>query len=60
MPRIVLIQTGGTIDSLGADRLDLAWYIESNQRLAQGELVAGLRAETGREPPPSSVGNAQG
>jgi L-asparaginase len=39
-PRIALLLTGGTIDSLGADRLDLAWYIEYNQRLGQGELLA--------------------
>jgi L-asparaginase len=40
MPKIALIQTGGTMDSIGADRLDLAWYIEAGQRLAEGELVA--------------------
>lgn len=40
LPRVGLILTGGTIDSLGADRLDLAWYIEANRRLGDGELVA--------------------
>ena len=40
LPRVGLILTGGTIDSLGVDRLDLAWYIEANQRLGDGELVA--------------------
>jgi len=38
-PRVALILTGGTIDSVGTDRLDLAWYLEANQRLADGELV---------------------
>ncbi len=38
--RVALILTGGTIDSVGTDRLDLAWYLEANQRLADGELVA--------------------
>jgi L-asparaginase len=38
-PRVALIFTGGTIDSVGVDRLDLAWYIEAGQRLADGELV---------------------
>jgi L-asparaginase len=40
LPRVALIFTGGTIDSVGADRLDLAWYIEHGQRLDDGELVA--------------------
>lgn len=39
-PRVALIFTGGTIDSVGVDRLDLAWYIEANKRLEDGELVA--------------------
>lgn len=39
-PRIALIFTGGTIDSVGVDRLDLAWYIEAGKRLGDGELVA--------------------
>ena len=33
LPRIALILTGGTIDSVGKDRLDLAWYIEAGKRL---------------------------
>jgi L-asparaginase len=37
-----LILTGGTIDSVGVDRLDLAWYIEANKRLGDGELLAQL------------------
>ncbi|MEZ0241381.1 MAG: asparaginase [Chloroflexota bacterium] len=39
-PRVALIFTGGTIDSVGVDRLDLAWYIEAGKRLDDGELVA--------------------
>jgi L-asparaginase len=42
LPRIGLILTGGTIDSVGKDRLDLAWYIEANKRLGSGELLAQL------------------
>jgi L-asparaginase len=42
LPRIGLIFTGGTIDSLGTDRLDLAWYIEAGKRLGGGELVKQL------------------
>src|SRR5437667_3652037 len=41
-PRVGLILTGGTIDSVGQDRLDLAWYIEANKRLGPGELLAQL------------------
>jgi L-asparaginase len=37
--RIAVIATGGTIDSLGKDRLDMAWYIENNQRLGSGALL---------------------
>lgn len=39
-PRIALVATGGTIDALGADRLDLAFYLETGQRLGPGELLA--------------------
>jgi L-asparaginase len=39
-PRVALIITGGTIDSIGADRLDLAWYIEAGKRLDTGGLLA--------------------
>ncbi len=42
LPRVALILTGGTIDSVGADRLDLAWYIENNRRLGDGELVGSV------------------
>jgi L-asparaginase len=37
--RVALIFTGGTIDSVGVDRLDLAWYMEAGKRLGDGELV---------------------
>jgi L-asparaginase len=40
LPRIALVLSGGTIDSIGTDRLDLAWYWENNQRLAVGELIS--------------------
>ncbi|HET8564442.1 MAG TPA: asparaginase [Candidatus Binatia bacterium] len=39
LPRVALIITGGTIDSIGKDRLDLAWYIEAGKRLNDGELL---------------------
>lgn len=39
LPRVALIITGGTIDSVGKDRLDLAWYIEAGKRLNTGELL---------------------
>lgn len=40
LPRVALIITGGTIDSVGKDRLDMAWYIEAGKRLESGELLA--------------------
>ncbi|HEU4341944.1 MAG TPA: asparaginase, partial [Candidatus Binatia bacterium] len=42
LPRVALIITGGTIDSVGKDRLDLAWYIEAGKRLGDGELLRQL------------------
>src|SRR5215475_5861673 len=42
LPRVALILTGGTIDSVGKDRLDLAWYIEAGKRLGDGELLQQL------------------
>src|SRR5947207_11528346 len=42
LPRVALIITGGTIDSVGKDRLDLAWYIEAGKRLGDGELLQQL------------------
>jgi L-asparaginase len=37
---VSVILTGGTIDSLGVNRLDLAWYFEASRRLNKGELLA--------------------
>jgi len=45
LPRVSVITTGGTIDSVGADRLDLAAYLETGVRLAPGDLLAGIAAE---------------
>jgi L-asparaginase len=42
LPKVALIITGGTIDSVGKDRLDLAWYIEAGKRLKDGELLEQL------------------
>jgi L-asparaginase len=42
LPKVGLIVTGGTIDSVGKDRLDLAWYIEAGKRLQEGELLGML------------------
>jgi L-asparaginase len=45
LPRVAVVTTGGTIDSLGADRLDLAAYLETGRRLEPGELVAAIAPE---------------
>ena len=45
LPRIAIVTTGGTIDSLGADRLDLAAYLETGRRLEPGALVASVAPE---------------
>ncbi len=42
LPRVAVITTGGTIDSLGADRLDLAAYLETGRRLEPGALLASI------------------
>lgn len=42
LPRVALILTGGTLNSLGIDRLDLAWYIEAGRRLEPGEFLASI------------------
>jgi L-asparaginase len=42
LPRVALLITGGTIDSVGTDRLDLAWYMEAGKRLAAGDLIGAL------------------
>jgi L-asparaginase len=45
--RVALVLTGGTMNSLGMDRLDLAWYIEAGKRLGEGEFLARIpEAET--------------
>lgn len=38
-PRVAVVLTGGTIEAIGFSRLDLAYYIETGQRLAPGELL---------------------
>ncbi len=45
LPRVAVVTTGGTIDSLGADRLDLAAYLETGQRLEQGALLESVSPE---------------
>jgi L-asparaginase len=40
LPKIALVLTGGTIDALGRDRLDLVSYIESGRRLDPSQLLA--------------------
>lgn len=42
LSRVAVIMTGGSIDSVGRDRLDLAWYIDTGKRLESGELLARL------------------
>jgi L-asparaginase len=42
LSRVGVILTGGTIDSVGVDRLDLAWYVEAGKRLGDGELLANV------------------
>lgn len=41
-PRVALMLTGGSLNSLGVDRLDLAWYIEAGRRLEPGEFLAAI------------------
>ena len=54
-PRVALIFTGGTIDSVGVDRLDLAFYIEANKRLTTASSWRGSpscrRSPTSRRSP---------
>lgn len=40
LPRVAYLPTGGTIDHLGGDRLDLAHYTELPTRLGGAELLA--------------------
>jgi L-asparaginase len=44
-PRVAMIVTGGTIDSVGSDPLDLAFYTERHNRLGEGELLSSLRGQ---------------
>ena len=44
-PRVAIVTTGGTIDSLGVDRLDLAAYLDTGVRLEPGALVASVASE---------------
>ena len=44
-PRVAIVTTGGTIDSVGVDRLDLAAYLDTGVRLAPGALVASVADE---------------
>jgi L-asparaginase len=41
-PRVALIRAGGTIDSVGADRLDLLSYRDTGNRVPDGGLIAQL------------------
>jgi L-asparaginase len=41
-PRVALITTGGTIDSVGQDRLDLSGYGTTGRRLGPGELLGAV------------------
>lgn len=44
-PRVTIVTTGGTIDSVGVDRLDLAAYLETGIRLEPGALLAQIAPE---------------
>src|SRR5512133_2851900 len=48
LPRVAVVTTGGTIDSLGTDPLDLAAYLETGVRLEPGALLAGVAPELAR------------
>ncbi|MFC5754580.1 asparaginase [Actinomadura rugatobispora] len=41
-PRVTWIPTGGTIEAVGRDRLDLVSYGESGRRITPAEILAGL------------------
>src|SRR5262249_25725935 len=55
LPRVGLILTGGAIDLVGTDRLDLAWDIEANKGLCGGGVLSQLpelkRVAPGQELP---------
>jgi hypothetical protein len=39
VPRVGVVFTGGSIDCVGTDRLDLAWYVETRQGLESYQLL---------------------
>jgi L-asparaginase len=41
-PTIAVVGTGGTIESIGKDRFDLAWYPDTGKKLGEGELLAAV------------------
>jgi L-asparaginase len=43
--RVAVVTTGGTIDSLGVDRLDLAAYLDNATRLEPGALLGSIAPE---------------
>jgi L-asparaginase len=43
--RVAVVTTGGTIDSLGVDRLDLAAYLDNATRLEPGALLGSIALE---------------
>jgi L-asparaginase len=43
--RVAIVTTGGTIDSVGVDRLDLAAYLDTGVRLEPGALVEAVAEE---------------
>ncbi len=45
LARVAVVTTGGTIDALGADRLDLAAYLETGRRLEPGALLDSVAVE---------------
>lgn len=42
MPRLLVVHTGGTIETRGADRLDLVEYVDAGSPVEAGELWAAL------------------
>jgi L-asparaginase len=47
LPTIAVLTTGGTIECVGVDRLDSAWYPDTSRTIEPGRLVASL-PELGR------------
>jgi L-asparaginase len=52
LPRVALLVCGGTLTSVGTNRLDLAWYGETKLQLGADELLA-------RVPETSTIANVQ-